>query len=772
LPTITQNVADIAGFPDNSAWVFFTEQIRESSDGTAIITTDRIRVAPVDGVLTVDLEPGPAVAVSKALQYHFVVPDVDSDLWSLIESYVEPDTPPTLLSDAVAAYFSAHPVATDWATLSGKPAVIGAGADAAAARDAIDAVSDLDVRLDDNRAPIDGSVGRTKLDATLSTVLGGTYFTTSTTGVLNADNNTNSTAKATMFGVTHYTNSEEPFYGVRESSDSTTNKLLLGGGNAASNAATDIEIYTAANNTTTTGTLRTNINSSGLLTHRGDITAGSNTGTAVTFSLNSAVANFRGINFYTAGSWRWAVRVDNAAEAGSDAGSNFQIVSRTDAGAAKTTLIDIARGTNLITLGGLLSTLAPTTGTAGLRLPHGTAPTSPTNGDVWTTTAGLFVRVNGSTVTLSSGSGDVVGQATSVDSEVVLFSGTGGKTIKRASTTGIPKLTSGVLSAATAGTDFVAPGGALGTPSSGTLTNCTFPTLNQSTTGSAATLTTSRNIDGQAFNGSASITVIAPGTHAAAAKTTPVDADELPLVDSAASNVLKKLTWADLKAAVASYIVNGAPGALDTLDELAAALGDDANFATTVTNALALKAPLASPTFTGTVSGVDRAMVGLSNVDNTSNVTERAATAALTNKDLTSGTNTFPTFNQNTSGNAATATTATTAGSAAVLTTPRTINGVSFDGSANISTRTVQSVTTSTTLGAAGDYVVFIGASGAPTLPTAVSNTSMYWIKNVDTADKTIATTSSQTIDGTTTIVLSTTQSITVVSDGSNWRIV
>ena len=36
------------------------------------------------------------------------------------------------------------------------------------------------------------------------------------------------------------------------------------------------------------------------------------------------------------------------------------------------------------------------------------------------------------------------------------------------------------------------------------------------------------------------------------------------------------------------------------MNELAAALGDDANFSTTVTNSLALKAPLASPTFTGT----------------------------------------------------------------------------------------------------------------------------------------------------------------------------
>jgi len=37
---------------------------------------------------------------------------------------------------------------------------------------------------------------------------------------------------------------------------------------------------------------------------------------------------------------------------------------------------------------------------------------------------------------------------------------------------------------------------ALGTPASGTLTNCTFPTLNQSTTGNAATVTTNANLTG------------------------------------------------------------------------------------------------------------------------------------------------------------------------------------------------------------------------------------------------------------------------------------
>jgi hypothetical protein len=72
-----------------------------------------------------------------------------------------------------------------------------------------------------------------------------------------------------------------------------------------------------------------------------------------------------------------------------------------------------------------------------------------------------------------TGAGDVSGPAASVDSELALFDSTTGKLIKRASLTGLVKATSGVASAATAGTDYVAPSGALGTPSSGTLTNCT-----------------------------------------------------------------------------------------------------------------------------------------------------------------------------------------------------------------------------------------------------------------------------------------------------------
>ena len=56
--------------------------------------------------------------------------------------------------------------------------------------------------------------------------------------------------------------------------------------------------------------------------------------------------------------------------------------------------------------------------------------------------------------------------------------------------------TAGTITAALTGTASgnLVSGGALGTPSSGTLTNCTFPTLNQNTSGSAATFTsTSQN---------------------------------------------------------------------------------------------------------------------------------------------------------------------------------------------------------------------------------------------------------------------------------------
>jgi hypothetical protein len=88
-----------------------------------------------------------------------------------------------------------------------------------------------------------------------------------------------------------------------------------------------------------------------------------------------------------------------------------------------------------------------------------------------------FAEVDGNFTNLNTDK--IEGVTSSVDSELALWSSTTGKVLKRADLTGIVKATAGVASAATAGTDYVAPSGALGTPSSGTLTNCTVDGTNQ-----------------------------------------------------------------------------------------------------------------------------------------------------------------------------------------------------------------------------------------------------------------------------------------------------
>jgi len=82
----------------------------------------------------------------------------------------------------------------------------------------------------------------------------------------------------------------------------------------------------------------------------------------------------------------------------------------------------LVSGTGVVTLNGattINSTLTTTgiavfpatvVGAASIRLPHGTAPTTPVNGDLWSTTAGFFGRVNGVTVgPFGSGGGGVSG---------------------------------------------------------------------------------------------------------------------------------------------------------------------------------------------------------------------------------------------------------------------------------------------------------------------------------------------------------------------------
>ena len=71
-------------------------------------------------------------------------------------------------------------------------------------------------------------------------------------------------------------------------------------------------------------------------------------------------------------------------------------------------------------------------------------------------------------------------------------------------------------------------------------------------------------------------------------------------------------------------LVDSAPTTLDTLNELAAALGDDPNFATTVTNSIATKLPLAGGNITGTLG------IGVSIPSNTLHIYKNATIGPIT----------------------------------------------------------------------------------------------------------------------------------------------
>lgn len=89
-------------------------------------------------------------------------------------------------------------------------------------------------------------------------------------------------------------------------------------------------------------------------------------------------------------------------------------------------------------------------------------------------------------------------------------------------------------------------------------------------------------------------------------------------------------------------------------------------------------------------------------------------------------------------------------------------------------TRTIVVTSGNVTAGSTAltDYVYLVAGAHTVTLPTAVGNTNLYTIKNNHTANITVNTTSSQTIDGVTTATLIPEQSLSMISGGSNWSIV
>ena len=195
-----------------------------------------------------------------------------------------------------------------------------------------------------------------------------------------------------------------------------------------------------------------------------------------------------------------------------------------------------------------------------------------------------------------------------------------------------------------------------------------------------------------------------------------------------------------------SNLIDSAPSTLDTLNELAAALGDDANFSTTIVSNLATKLPSSDFTSHPSYNITSNDITNWNTVNVNSDWDATSGDAEILNKPQTiggivlSGTSVdLPgvnqTGNQNTTGNAATAT---------KLQFARTLGGVSFDGTADINLPGVNEI---------GDQ----DTTGNAATATQLQSARTIQISGDTTADSTA-------FNGTTNITLLSTLSNTGVS--------
>lgn len=107
-------------------------------------------------------------------------------------------------------------------------------------------------------------------------------------------------------------------------------------------------------------------------------------------------------------------------------------------------------------------------------------------------------------------------------------------------------------------------------------------------------------------------------------------------------------------------------------------------------------------------------------------------------------------------------------------TTKRAEITIAASGSGGGTVRSINSISGNTTAGSTSgtDYVYLVTGTVTLTLPDAAANTNLYTIKNVGSGTVTIATTSSQTIDGASTIVMPLQYTaVDLISDTAGWNV-
>ena len=306
-----------------------------------------------------------------------------------------------------------------------------------------------------------------------------------------------------------------------------------------------------------------------------------------------------------------------------------------------------------------------------------------------------------------------------------------------------------VANSATTATDANTASAIVARDASGNFTAGTITAALSGNASTATTLATARNIAGQSFNGSANIS-IAPtdltGVTSTAAELNilagaVLSTTELNYVDgvtsaiqtqldnkaplaspaltgtptaptaSAVTNDTQIATTAFVATAVAN-LVDSAPAALNTLDELANALGDDANFATTVSTNIGLKANTASPTFTGTVTIPTGSSITLPTVSSGANYAgSTSGSTKLEASAIASGTITLP---------AVTGTVVTT-GDTGTVTSTMLVDGTIVDADINASAAIALSKLATST---AGNIIVY-NSSGVPTSVTETGDVTI-----------------------------------------------
>jgi hypothetical protein len=194
---------------------------------------------------------------------------------------------------------------------------------------------------------------------------GGTFWSSASGATLSA---ANTISGAFNIG---FTNSKVGFGVAPASITSDTKVQIVGDGTSTStfalrvtslalsniiSARDDGEVYLGNNSITVSGNvIYRGVSTSSFLQLAGDSAGGGGSSVVMYGSTHATLPNV--IEMYTAGAASQTIRADG-----------------------KTVFV------------------AATTSRASINLPHGSAPTSPVNGDIWTTTAGLYVRINGSTV--------------------------------------------------------------------------------------------------------------------------------------------------------------------------------------------------------------------------------------------------------------------------------------------------------------------------------------------------------------------------------------